>query len=209
MSAEPFITVCGHAAALRDANIDTDIIFPARFLLLTAKKGLGQYAFADRRLNDNGSEIAGFVFNREPFRNAPILIAGANFGSGSSREQAVWALHGMGIRCVIAPSFGEIFFSNCFRNGILPIKLDAGQVAQLMDQAESEAIFTVNLEAQTLSVSGKDPVGFDISAERKLVLANGWDETDLILQQHGDAIARFEQEQKATQPWLYEGSFAI
>lgn len=208
MSSTPFTGVTGHAAAMRDENIDTDIIFPARFLLITAKKGLGQYAFADRRLDNNGQENADFVFNRAPFRDAPILIAGANFGSGSSREQAVWALHGMGIRCVIAPSFGEIFHNNCFRNGVLPIVLAGDVVRQLMDLAEGQACFTIDLEAQTLSADRIAPIAFEIAGERKLALANGWDETDLILQQHGDAIARFEQAQKAAQPWLYEGSFA-
>ncbi len=209
MSIEAFTQVTGHAASMPEENIDTDIIFPARFLLITAKKGLGQYAFADKRLDDDGNEIADYVLNREPFRDAPILIAGANFGSGSSREQAVWAIHGMGIRCVIAPSFGEIFFNNCFRNGVLPIKLDADQVKVLMDQAEKEAEFAIDLESQILLVNGANSVSFDIPHERKLALANGWDETDLVLQQHGDAIAQFEQGQQASQPWLYEGSFAV
>lgn len=203
MSSARFATVTGHAAAMRDENIDTDIIFPARFLLITAKKGLGQYAFADRRLDNDGNEIADFVLNRAPFRDGPILIAGANFGSGSSREQAVWALHGMGIRCVIAPSFGEIFHNNCFRNGILPIVLEAAVVRKLMDLAELATCFTIDLDAQNLSAEGIAPIAFEIAGERKLALANGWDETDLIMQQHGDAIARFEQAQKTVQPWLY------
>ena len=204
MSLTPFVTLSGPAAAMPDENIDTDIIFPARFLLLTAREGLGLYAFHDRRFAADGSEITGFVLNCEPFREAQIIVAGANFGSGSSREQAVWALLGRGIRCVIAPSFGEIFAGNCLRNGILPIVLPQALVTQLLAQAEAGAQFTVDLAAQTLMVTGGSAMDFAIKPERRLALLNGWDETDQISNTFGEAIAAFETRQRGEQPWLYE-----
>lgn len=200
----PFTSVTGTAAALPEANVDTDIIFPARFLLITARAGLGRYAFHDRRFATDGGEIASFVLNRAPWRDAPILIAGENFGSGSSREQAVWALLGQGITCVIAPSFGEIFHGNCLRNGVLPIVLPAELVASLTARAAAGATFAIDLEAQTLRVAGEAPIAFDIGAEQRLALLNGWDETALILNARTDDIAAFEARQKTLQPWLYE-----
>ncbi|MBC2669872.1 3-isopropylmalate dehydratase small subunit [Novosphingobium piscinae] len=203
MPAEPFTTVHGRAAALREDNIDTDIIFPARFLLITAREGLGRYAFHDRRFAGDGQAIAGFVYNDPRFRAAPVLVAGANFGSGSSREQAVWALHGLGVRAVIAPGFGEIFHGNCLRNGIVPILLGREVVTALMDRAEAGLAFTVDLAAQTLTVTGEDPIPFAIPRERRLALLNGWDETDQVINTHGADIAAFEAWQRRTQPWLH------
>ena len=147
----PFIRVEGIAAPLMEENIDTDIIFPARFLLITARDGLGRYAFHDRRFDAEGFELPGFILNRSPFVDAKILIADANFGSGSSREQAVWALAGFGIAAVIAPSFSEIFEANCFRNGLLPIALPRAKVADLAKLAESRLCFTVDLDAQRIT----------------------------------------------------------
>lgn len=201
----PFTTLTGIAASLPEDNVDTDIIFPARFLLITARDGLGRYAFHDRRFDADGQEIACFVLNKEPWRDAPILIAGANFGSGSSREQAVWALLGQGLTCVIAPSFGEIFYGNCFRNGVLPIVLPEAVVAELSLAAQQAARFTVDLEAQSLNVEGRDPIAFEVGKEHRLALLNGWDETELILNASGDDIAAFETAHKAAQPWLFEG----
>ncbi len=200
---KPFVRVTGLAAPLRKDNVDTDIIFPARFLLITAREGLGRYAFHDRRFDAAGAELPGFVLNREPWRTAPILVAGANFGSGSSREQAVWVLLGQSIVCVIAPSFGEIFHGNCFRNGVLPIVLPAEQVAALLDLAERAEPFTVDLEAQTIAVAGAAALRFAIPREQRAALLNGWDETAMILNARGDDIARFEARQKAVQPWLF------
>ena len=143
-------------------------------------------------------------YNREPFCQAPILVAGANFGSGSSREQAVWALLGFGIRSIIAPSFGEIFHGNCLRNGILPIILPNSVVRDLMSLANDEMALTIDLENQKV-VAGKNEVfGFDIPPERKLALINGWDETAQILNQKADDIDDFETWQRQDQPWLYE-----
>lgn len=204
MSMEPFTTVRGKAVPMPEENIDTDIIFPARFLLITAREGLGRYAFNDRRYDASGDEVADYILNQPPYRDAPVIVANANFGCGSSREQAVWALLGHGIRCVIAPSFGEIFRSNCMRNGVLPVEFSQDVIGQLMAAASAGGDIVIDLEAQTVTADGMEPLAFDIPAERKLALANGWDETDLILTQFGDDIARFEQQQSRSQPWLYE-----
>ena len=204
MKPQPFETLSGTAAPLEQDNIDTDIIFPARFLLITAREGLGQYAFHDRRFGSDGTPDTDFILNREPFCQAPILVAGANFGSGSSREQAVWALLGFGIRSIIAPSFGEIFHGNCLRNGILPIILPNSVVRDLMSLANDEMALTIDLENQKV-IAGKNEVfGFDIPPERKLALINGWDETAQILNQKADDIDDFETWQRQDQPWLYE-----
>lgn len=203
MTPPPFTTISGPVAPMPEDNIDTDIIFPARFLLITAREGLGRYAFHDRRFDADGAELADHVLNRAPFRGAPILIAGANFGSGSSREQAVWALLGMGVRCVIAPSFGEIFHGNCLRNGVLPITLPPELIETLMASAAKGARASVDLPAQTLTFEGWEPVSFDIAPERKEALIHGWDETAQILNRFASPIARFEAAQRATQPWLY------
>lgn len=200
----PFIQLAGMAAPMPEDNVDTDIIFPARFLLITAREGLGRYAFNDRRFDAHGGEIPGFVLNRAPWRDAPILIAGANFGSGSSREQAVWALLGRGIRCIVAPSFGEIFHANCFRNGVLPIVLTPDVVAGLMAAAQRGDSITVDLAAQSLTIVGAAPIAFNIGAEQRLALLNGWDETAMILNGRGDDIAAFEDRHRQAQPWLFD-----
>jgi len=199
----PFTTFTGHAAAMPEENIDTDIIFPARFLLLTAREGLGKHAFHDRRYLPDGSEIEDYVLNTAPFRDPPVIVAGANFGSGSSREQAVWALHGLGVRAVIAPALGEIFHNNCLRNGIVPVILPSETVSDLLASAAAGEQFTVDLEAQTVTVGDAEPVTFSIAPERRLALLNGWDETDLVLARFAENIDRFEEGQRAVQPWLY------
>ncbi|MBB6253059.1 3-isopropylmalate dehydratase small subunit [Nitrospirillum iridis] len=202
---QPFIRVDGPAAALPEENVDTDIIYPARFLLITARLGLGPYAFHDRRFRADGTEVAEFVLNRPEWREAPILVAGANFGSGSSREQAVWALLGRGIRCVIAPSFGEIFQANCYRNGVLPITLPPAQVAALSAAAAAAHPFAVDLEAGTVTVAGRPPIPFSVDLERRLALLNGWDETATLLNAYGADIGTFEERHRRHQPWLFEG----
>ena len=202
MPADKFTRVSGKAAAMPEDNIDTDIIYPARFLLITARKGLGNYAFHDRRFAADGSEVAGYVLNDPEFREAPVIVAGANFGSGSSREQAVWALHGLGTRVVISTGFGEIFFGNCLRNGIVPIVVAEAELAELMAAAAAGRAFTVDLESETLVV-GNSTLGFALPPERRLALLNGWDETDQVINQHGAEIDAFEAGQRAVQPWLY------
>ncbi|MDE1149829.1 MAG: 3-isopropylmalate dehydratase small subunit [Azospirillaceae bacterium] len=201
---QPFTRLAGSAAALMEENIDTDIIYPARFLLITSRDGLGKYAFHDRRFDADGNEVPDFVLNRGPWRQAPILVTAANFGSGSSREHAVWTLMGQGIRCVIAPSFGEIFMGNCFRNGLLPIVLPAEQVEALGEAAMAESVFEVDLEAQSLTIDGNAPIHFAITPERKLALLNGWDETGVLLNTYGQDITAYEGRHRDRQPWLFD-----
>lgn len=204
MKPEPFTRVTGPAAAMPEDNIDTDIIFPARFLLLTQKKGLGAHAFHDRRFDADGGELPGFVLNQPQFRDAKFLVCGDNFGSGSSREQAVWTIADFGIRVVIATSFGEIFHSNCMRNGVLPITVGADDSARLQAAAAEGSEFTADLEAMTLTVDGLAPIAFTLPAERRQAMLMGWDETDVLLEGFGADIARFEAAQAARQPWLYK-----
>lgn len=201
---DPFVRLTGIAAPLMEDNIDTDIIFPARFLLITARDGLGRYAFHDRRFNADGSEQPDFILNREPWRGAQILVAGPNFGTGSSREQAVWSLLGQGIRCIIAPSFGEIFYANCFRNGVLPIIFPQGKITVLAADAADGKKMTVDLASLKLSVAGRNAVTFAVGDEQRQALLNGWDETALILNGQSGAIDAFERKQRHRQPWLYE-----
>ena len=199
----PLTSLTGTAAPLLEENVDTDAIFPARFLLITARNGLGRYAFHDRRFAADGTELADFVLNRAPWRKTQLLVAGANFGSGSSREQAVWALLGFGIRCVIAPSFGEIFRANCLRNGVLPLTLNPALVAELGKVAAAGQTFAFDLAAQTLVV-GERTVTFAIPEEQRQALLSGWDETAAILNTRNAEISAFENRHAATQPWLFE-----
>jgi 3-isopropylmalate/(R)-2-methylmalate dehydratase small subunit len=185
---QPFTRLSGRAASLREDNVDTDVIYPARFLTITAREGLGAHAFADRGFRPDG---------------APVLVAGANFGCGSSREQAVWALRGCGVRCIIAPGFGEIFAGNCIRNGVLPVTLDTQAVARLHRAAEAGAPFTVDLHACTIEAGDAQAIGFAILEPQRQALLNGWDETSAILARDGALIDAFERRQRAEQPWLY------
>lgn len=190
-----FTQVTGKAHSLPDADIDTDIIYPARFLLITARKGLGAYAFADRR-ND-----LDFPIREDDER--PILIAGPNFGCGSSREQAPWAIGDLGIRVIIAISFGEIFHTNCFRNGILPIRLDGPTVEALRSHAEAGGNIAVDLEARTVKAEGMAPIAFDVAGDAREALLKGWNDTTRIMALHGAHIAAFEAAQQRTAPWLW------
>jgi len=198
-----FTTLTAIAAPLADANIDTDIIFPARFLLLTEKKGLGHYAFYERRFDADGAEKPDFVLNREPYRQAQILVAGDNFGSGSSREQAPWALHDFGIRCVISTSFGEIFYANCFKNGMLPVIVTPPELAALQGDASAGLALTVDLAAGHVRRPDGSLVHFDVAEWRRAALLNGWDEIAMILHQESAHIAAFETWQRGSMPWLY------
>ena len=204
MSLKPFTDVAGMAVPMPQDNIDTDIIFPARFLLITAKQGLGEYAFYDRRFDGEGQKLAEYPLNQARYASAPIIVAGANFGCGSSREQAVWALVGLGIRAVIAPSFGEIFAANCLRNGVLPITLSAPVVTQAMHAAEAGVMVQISLEAQTVTIGKAAPIAFAIDADAKAALLNGWDETDQLLNQYAADVAAFETRQRGLTPWLYK-----
>lgn len=199
----PFITLVAQAVPILDANIDTDIIVPARFLLGTEKKGLGETAFYERRYDAAGHPHADFPLNQPRFGNAQILIAGENFGCGSSREQAVWALADLGLRCIIAPGFGEIFESNCAKNGILPLKLPATTVLRLAGDAEQGHAIAVDLGRCTVTGSDGIAVTFAIGDDRRMALLNGWDDVALISAKHGADIAAFERRQKDEKPWLW------
>ena len=201
MTMQPFTTITSVAAPLPEADVDTDIIFPARFLLLLDREGLGRHLFQERRRKIAGSPD--FVLDRPPFDKAAILVAGPNFGSGSSREQAVWALADFGIRVVIAPSFGEIFFSNCFRNGVLPIVLGPDDHERVMIAAASEGLVTVDLERLQIECGNGPPIAFAVDAYRRRSLLLGLDEIGAILADDADDIAAFEASQKRASPWLH------
>lgn len=198
----PLNRIEGLALSLPDADIDTDIIYPARFLLITERKGLGRYAFHDRR-DDPAFPIRPDVESAPPF-----LIAGANFGCGSSREQAPWALDGLGIRIIIAESFGEIFYSNCFKNGMLPIRFNMATVTVLHECAMAGRHFAVDLELQMLTVEDMSPLSFDVAPGHRETLLNGWSEIARIRALHTDAITDFEAAQRAAAPWLWQGKQA-
>lgn len=197
----PFTTLTAIAAPLPEDNVDTDIIVPARFLLITEKKGLGRYAFYERRYDAHDAPRPDFVLNQPRFAGAGILIAGANFGCGSSREHAPWALADLGIRAIVAPSFGEIFASNCVKNGMLPAVL--ADTAPLLADAEAGLPLTIDLATRTIERSGGERLAFAIDDGARDVLLNGWGEIETILGHHGPAIATFEQAQRGSQPWLW------
>ena len=197
-----FTSLTALAAPLPEADVDTDVILPARFLLLLDKAGLGRHLFHERRFDKDGGMRAEFILNRPPFDGAQILVAGANFGCGSSREQAVWALADFGIRCVVAPSFGEIFFANCFKNGVLPIRLDEPVHGEVMAAAVEASTLTVDLEAQALVVPGKEPIGFSVDPRRRRALLLGLDEIGAILADDLPDIEAFEARRRASMPWL-------
>jgi 3-isopropylmalate/(R)-2-methylmalate dehydratase small subunit len=201
---QPFTTLTGVAAPLPLINVDTDKIIPARHLKTIKRTGLGVALFETLRYDENGQERPGFVLNRDPYRGASILIAGDNFGCGSSREHAPWALLDYGIRCVIATSFADIFFNNCFKNGILPIVLPQEQVDLLMDDAErgANAIVSIDLEKQEITGPDGGKVKFEVDAFRKHCLLNGLDDIGLTLG-HVQSIDNYETSQRGTQPWLW------
>lgn len=200
---EPFTTLTGTAAPILEDNIDTDVIFPARFLLLMEKQGLGRYLFHDRRFGPDGAKVADFVLNRSQYSEATILISADNFGSGSSREHAVWSLADYGIRCVIASGFGEIFAANCVRNGILPARVDRAAVDLLAGQAQQGPL-TVDLISRSIRVPTGASISFSVTESDRESLLNGWDDIDRILAQESDAIRRFEARQSEQFPWLYQ-----
>lgn len=199
---QPFAVVHGVAAALPLARVDTDLIFPARFLKTLGRTGLGDCLFYDLRFTEDGREREGFVLNRAPQRHAQILIAYEDFGVGSSREHAAWALRDFGVRAIIAPSFADIFEENCFQNGLLPVRLPADACGRLMsDAAGPSATLTVDLERQVVVRPDGEALPFAVEASRRRRLLEGVDEIDLILAR-SDAIERFEARRAAEQPWM-------
>ena len=197
-----FVALTGIAAPLPDSDIDTDVIFPARFLLLLDRQGLGRHLFHERRRAPESGQQP-FVLSRPPFDRAEILVAGRNFGCGSSREQAVWALADFGIRCVIAPSFGEIFYGNCFRNGLLPITLSEPEHRDVLAAAETGEPLTVDLEAKNVRLPGAQTLPFQIDPHRRRALLLGLDQIGAILADDAAEIADFESRQCSEFPWLY------
>jgi len=197
---QQFTTLDSVAAPLPEADIDTDVIFPARFLLLLDKAGLGRHLFQERRFRD--TQPTDFVLNRAPYDRARILIADRNFGSGSSREHAVWALADFGIRCVIAPSFGEIFYANCFKNGVLAIVLTGAEHERAMAAAESGKSLRVDLTAQLIHLPDGSSIAFALDEYRRRALLLGLDEIGSILADDVADIAAYETRQRQAQPWL-------
>jgi 3-isopropylmalate/(R)-2-methylmalate dehydratase small subunit len=200
---EPFTTLTGIAAPLPLINVDTDMIIPKQFLKTIKRSGLGKNLFDEMRFDQDGNEIAAFVLNKPAYRNAEILIGGDNFGCGSSREHAPWALLDFGIRCVIAPSFADIFFNNCFKNGILPIVLPQDQVDLLMSDAENgaNARMTVDLESQTVTRPDGTTFSFNVDAFKKHCLMNGLDDIGLTMEKVA-SIDAFESKATIERPWV-------
>ena len=200
---DKFTTLTSVAAPLPIANVDTDQIIPARFLKTIKRTGLGSALFSSLRYTDDGSEKPDFVLNQPAYRKAQILVAEDNFGCGSSREHAPWALLDFGIRCVISTSFADIFFNNCFKNGILPIVVSPDNLAKLMDDAErgSNATLTVDLEAQEIKGPDGGTLAFEIDPFRKHCLLNGLDDIGLTLEKSG-GIEAYEGKLATQRPWL-------
>jgi 3-isopropylmalate/(R)-2-methylmalate dehydratase small subunit len=200
---EPFIKLEGVAAPLNMINVDTDMIIPKQYLKTIHRTGLGKALFDEMRHNPDGSEIPDFVLNKPAYRQAKILVTGDNFGCGSSREHAPWALLDFGIRCVIAPSFADIFYGNCFKNGILPITLPQAEVDKLMDDAErgANARITIDLEAQEIRGPDGGCIKFEVDPFRKQCLLNGWDDIGLTMLSE-NKISDYETKHRAQAPWL-------
>jgi 3-isopropylmalate/(R)-2-methylmalate dehydratase small subunit len=200
---EKFTSLTAVAAPLPMINVDTDMIIPKQFLKTIKRSGLGVNLFTEMRYRDDGSENPDFVLNKPAYREAEILVAGENFGCGSSREHAPWAIQDFGIRCIIAPSFADIFYNNCFKNGILPIALPQEDVDKLMDDAErgANAIITVDLENQTITGPDGGEIRFEIDPFKKRCLLEGLDDVGLTLEKEA-AIDSFEAKRRAATPWL-------
>ena len=200
---QKFVKLTGVAAPLPLINIDTDMIIPKQFLKTIKRTGLGKSLFFEMRYDDSGNEIDDFVLNRPAYREAKILVAGDNFGCGSSREHAPWAILDFGIRSVISTDFADIFYNNCFKNGILPIKLPQTDADKLMRIAETEgnANLSIDLENQKIISPNKDETFFEIDSFRKHCLLNGLDEIGLTLEKEAK-IDLYEKKMRANRPWL-------
>lgn len=201
-----FTTLSGPAAPLPMINVDTDQIIPKQYLSAISRAGLGKGLLHDFRYDSADKEKPDFILNREPYRDAKILLAGDNFGCGSSREHAPWSLDDFGIRCVIAPGFADIFFNNCVKNGVLLIVMEEAKVNELMALADNpqSCEMTVDLEAQSITLADGSSVSFEIESFRKHRLMNGLDDIEITLQKDAE-ISAFEAKQKAAMPWLYRG----
>jgi 3-isopropylmalate/(R)-2-methylmalate dehydratase small subunit len=199
---KPFSTVCGPAVVLLQPNIDTDVIIRIERLMNVAREDLGKYAFEALRFHKNGDPVDDCVFNLPQYRNAPVLIAGENFGCGSSREGAVWALESMGFQCVIAESFGDIFYNNCLQNGILPVRLTRQEIADLVDDVNTGQQVTADLHAQTISASQACSYGFEIDQLKRDALLSGLDDIESSLRL-GAEIAAWQRADRLMRPWVW------
>jgi 3-isopropylmalate/(R)-2-methylmalate dehydratase small subunit len=199
---QKFTTLTGIAAYLPMINVDTDMIIPKQYLKTIKRTGLGRGLFAELRYDENGVAHPDFVLHKPPYTQAQILITGENFGCGSSREHAPWALLDFGIRCIIAPSFADIFYNNCFKNGILPIALPQEEIDKLIDDASrgDNARLTINLEAQEIRGPDGGVIKFDVDPHRKRCLMEGLDDIGLTMEK-ADAIAEFEGKSRTARPW--------
>lgn len=204
---ERFTTLTGIAAPLPISNVDTDMIIPKQFLTTIKRTGLGAGLFYEMRYDVKGNKIDNFILHKKPYDKAQILVSGENFGCGSSREHAPWALLDFGIRCVIAPSFADIFYNNCFKNGILPIALPQSEVDKLLDDASrgDNARITIDLEKQEIKGPDGGTIKFDVDPFRKHCLLNGLDDIGLTLEKK-EFIDSFEGKNKQLTPWLYSES---
>ena len=197
---QKFSTLKSIPAYLPIVNIDTDMIIPKQFLKTIKRTGLGKNLFFEMRYDDNGNKIGDFILNQDPFTNSKILIAGKNFGCGSSREHAPWALLDFGITCVISSSFADIFYSNCFKNGILPIIVDEEKIKELSEYANREEEISVDLKEEKI-VYGNNEIKFKIDSFKKKCLLEGLDDIALSLNK-SDKIKSFEQKLKSSKPWI-------
>ncbi len=199
---EKFTTLTGIGAHLPMINVDTDMIIPKQYLKTIARTGLGEGLFAELRYDEAGERLPDFVLHNHPYTEAQILIAGDNFGCGSSREHAPWALLDFGFRCIVAPSFADIFYNNCFKNGILPVVLPQSEIDKLIDDASrgANAVMTVDLEAQEIRGPDGGSIPFDVDPHRKRCLMEGLDDIALTIEK-ADAIEAFEQETATSRPW--------
>jgi 3-isopropylmalate/(R)-2-methylmalate dehydratase small subunit len=200
---DKFTTLTGVAAPLPIINIDTDMIIPKQYLKTIKRTGLGTALFSEMRYNEDGTENPDFVLNKPAYRHAKIIVAGDNFGCASSREHAPWALLDFGIRCVISTSFGDIFYNNCFKNGILPIRVSQDELDKLFDDAERGANATLTVDLAKQEIRGPDggTIKFDIDPNRKDCLLNGLDDIGLTMQRKG-TIDSYESKAKELMPWL-------
>ena len=200
---QKFKSLTAVAAALPMINVDTDMIIPKQFLKTIERTGLGKHLFDEMRYTPDGKEIPDFVLNKTAYRKAQILVAGENFGCGSSREHAPWALLDFGIRVIMAPSFADIFYNNCFKNGILPIVLPQSEIDKLLDDASrgSNAVISIDLAKQEIRGPDGGMIKFDVDAFRKQCLLNGWDDIGLTLRHEKD-IDAFEAKRRASAPWM-------
>ena len=190
----------GIPASLPMINVDTDMIIPKQFLKTIKRTGLGKSLFFEMRYDDNGKKIEKFVLNRFPYNNSPILITGKNFGCGSSREHAPWALLDFGIKCIISPSFADIFYNNCFKNGMLPIILDEKKIEELVQYSERKEKIEINLTEQEI-IFGNNRFQFDIDSFKKKCLLNGLDDIDLSLK-NSEKISSYESKINKNKPWI-------